>query len=213
MIDGRHASRFRDPWTPDKLPRVVGLCMKCHREMWTNLPSVGGRAGRVHVSADLRHCEPCLRYIRTTGKDPEEKMGSAAERIPAERAETDQWWRAPSLARCAGTASDAFAPDPMPDEAGDVTDAEREEILEQRRYAAEFLCGPCRVSPECRKAARVHGYEGLWGGRFFARIVWHDPLSPNVKGPTIYTLEPRRTKMIAKLAEMGLDADGEVPTT
>lgn len=205
VSDGRHASRFRDPWEPNRLPRVAGLCRSCLRQMWTNLPQ-HHRGGKIAVGGDGVHCEPCLRYIRETGRNPQDKPGNSAEVIASERPEDDQWWRDPDLIRCFGVGGGAFEPDPLPDD--DQATDDRVGALELRRYVAAFVCGACPVAFECRQAARVHGYEGMWGGRFYARTWWMDPLT-GMRGPTMHTREPIRSKMVAALGAAGYDEDGE----
>jgi hypothetical protein len=205
--DGRTESRFRGSYEPNRLPRVAGLCRYCHRQMWTSLPE-RDRRGKIVVSRDGRTCDPCQRYVRTTGKDPREKAGSAAEMVPAEYPEDDQWWRDSGLPHCAGVGGGPFEPDPLPEELAATPDEERLAIAEMRRYIAAFVCGPCPVAEECRAAARVHGYEGMWGGRFFTRQTWTDPLT-GLRGPTMHAREPLRLRLTARLAERGYDADGE----
>jgi len=207
MSDGRIGTRFRDPWQPNLLPRAVGGCATCHREMWTNLPQ-HERRGWLVVSTDGAHCEPCLRYIRATGRDPRDRRGNPAEVLPAERAEADPWWRESGLVGCSGIGRESLEPDPLPEVWAATPWIERKAMEQLRRYVAAFVCGPCPVIAECRQAARTHGYEGMWGGRFFGRNSWVDPLT-KLRGPTIHTKEPKRTHMIARLAERGYDAGGE----
>lgn len=204
---GRIESRWRDPYEPTRIPRAAGLCITCLRQMWTNLPQENRRK-KVTVATDGIHCEPCLRYIRATGNDPRDKHGNSAEVLPTERAEDDQWWRDSNLTGCVGVGGGPFDPDPFPEEKAAQTAEEKQDRVELRRYIAAFVCGPCPVAEECRRAARVHAYEGMWGGRFFTRTAWVDPLT-GLRGPTIHTREPDRTRMIAKLAEKGYDSDGE----
>lgn len=206
MSDGRIGTRFRDPWEPNLLPRTAGLCVTCRREMWTGLPQ-HERRGWLVVSTDGTHCDPCLRYIRTTGRDPRDRRGNPAEIIPAERAETDPEWR--ESVGCSGIDGELFEPDPLPEVQAEVPMEERKATDALRRYLAAFVCGPCPVAAECRQAARTHGYEGIWGGRFFGRNSWVDPLAPGLRGPTIHTKQPKRNEMIARLAQKGYDAGGE----
>jgi hypothetical protein len=121
--DGRTESRFRGSYEPNRLPRVAGLCRYCHRQMWTSLPE-RDRRGKIVVSRDGRTCDPCQRYVRTTGKDPREKAGSAAEMVPAEYPEDDQWWRDSGLPHCAGVGGGPFEPDPLPEELAATPDEE-----------------------------------------------------------------------------------------
>lgn len=192
-------ARFRTLLTSERTPYFAGLCRLCLREMWANLKD-GARNGLVAVSGDGRTCETCVRYLREQdGADPRESKGSPAERIPAERDE-DQWWH--QFALCRGIGVEPFAPDPMPGEKGPRG------VGTTRRYIAAFLCGDCPVARECRTAALEHGYEGIWGGRFFHRNTWLD-LFTDLRGPTIHASAPQRRKLLAKLAEAGYDEFGE----
>jgi hypothetical protein len=199
-------NRFHITYVPDRIPYVSGLCVKCLREMWTNIPE-DDRRGMVIACGDGRHCETCRRFIREHGGDPRDHQGSPAERIPEEREETDQWWRDPDLVRCFGVGGGPFDPDPMPDE--DTDDEEtRRALWAQRRYIAAFVCGPCPVAVECRRAARVHGYEGMWGGRYYARLSWLDPLTGD-RGPTLHTKPRERDRLMTRLLAKGYDVDEE----
>jgi hypothetical protein len=192
--------RFHAYYEPDRTPHTVGLCVECLRTMWVNIPE-DDRAGKVLVSGDGRRCQQCVRFIRQHGYSPQLHRGSPAERVPAEGTEDEQWWRDPALTRCTGIGVEPFAPDPMPGDGAPTTWA-------MRRYVAAFVCSKCPVAAPCRAAARVHGYEGLWGGRFFQRNTWVDVLT-GVRGPTKHAGEPTRSRMLARLAERGYDENGE----
>lgn len=204
--DGRLLARFGTPPSVEpRYPRAVGLCRTCQRQMWTNLSS---HRGQVAVSRDGVHCDPCFAYIRRTGKDPRDQRGNPAERIPAERPESDPSWRAHPDRRCDGIDGGPFEPDPLPEEDG-ATPADYRDRTEMRRYIATFVCGPCPVAAACRGAAAAHGWEGMWGGRFFTATAWVDPRDYSLHGPTLHTREPDRVRWTAELAARGYDADGE----
>ena len=192
MVSAAHASRFRDAWEPDTLPRIVGLCRLCRRPMETNRPD---HKGHVMASVDRVHCTSCLRHIRTTGGDPRDKKGHPAEQVPAERPEEDDpRWR--DFGPCASSDPVAFDPPPSAEERVAMSGEELEALEAERRYAARKVCGPCPVREQCRQAARMKGYEGTWGGWFFHRTYWVDPRS-NRRGPTIHAKAEDR-KALAK---------------
>lgn len=204
--DGRFASRFRPEYTPDSIPRVAGLCVKCLRTMWTNLGDQG-RKGMVTVSADGLHCNSCRRYMRETGGlDPREHRGSPAERIPAELPESDRSWRDNPDRRCLDVGAEVFEPDP--EDLSDALIADLHTVWDNRRYAAVNVCGDCPVMRQCRAAAQERGYEGLWGGRFFTVDEWVD-LVTGAKGPTINANARTRQKLLAALERAGYTEDGE----
>jgi len=206
--DGSFVSRFRPHYEIDKMPRVAGLCITCRRTMWQKLPH--GPHRPVAASVDGKHCEPCARYMRETGRDPRLKKGNAAERVPAEMAETDPSWRADPLApACTGRSAEPFYPDPFTEELQQIPTVERELMWETRRYLAEEVCAHCPVIQGCRRAALDRGYEGLWGGRFYRRNTWVDLRHPDVFGPTRHTPNPRRAEMVQRLRRRGLDELGE----
>ena len=205
--DGRFASRFRPGYEIDTMPRVTGLCRKCRREMWTKLPHGPGRP--VAASADGVTCEPCKRYMRETGKDPQDRKGNPAERIPAERPEADPTWREEPLdLLCAGVGPEVFYPEPLWDEL-QPTAEEKREITKERRLVAETLCAHCPVQRRCWMTALANGYEGIWGGRFFRRNTWFIILQPEISGPTIHAGQPRTREMTARLRRLGYDALGD----
>ena len=206
--DGSFVSRFRPHYEIDTMPRVVGLCVTCRRTMWTKLPH--GPHRPVAASGDGRHCEPCARYMRETGRDPRFKKGNPAERVPAEMSESDPSWRDdPTVMRCTDIGPEPFWPDPFTEELQEIPDADREVMLETRHDIAEKVCARCPVLQGCRRAATELGAEGLWGGRFYRRNSWVDLLHPEVFGPTVHTPNPRRVEMVARLRRRGLDESGE----
>lgn len=200
VISADKEARFRTLLISQRRTHSAGLCHYCLREMWSNLPEGKARRGMLAVSVDPGVCESCARFLKEQdGADPRDHKGSPAERVPEER-EEDQSWHA--LAACAGVGGGPFDPDPMPDE------EKAPGIWTMRRYVAAFVCADCPVARECRTAARVHGYQGVWGGRFFRRTSWVDPLT-GARGPTINTSAPQRRKLIRALLERGLDENGE----
>jgi hypothetical protein len=202
--DGRHASRFRDTYVPDTLPRVVDLCVSCQRPMWTNLPKSELR-GNVTVSGDARHCTSCLRTINKTGDNPQDKKGSAAERLREERAEDDPSWRDNPDLICSEVDGEWFAPEPFPEELAAIPADVQDDMWDDRHYVARRICGPCPVRGACRAAALERGWQGLWGGAFFTRTQWVDLLSRRRRtGPTIHAtatdrkaLERRQARGVA----------------
>lgn len=192
----------------DLMPRVVGLCRSCRREMWTKLTHGAGRP--VAVSSDGVTCEPCKRYMREhPGKSPQDRKGNPAERIPAERPEADGTWRDEPLdLLCAGVAPEVFYGDPLWDEP-QPTAEEKREIQATREYIAAELCAYCPVMRRCWRTALDSGYEGVWGGRFFRRKTWYLILQPSISGPTIHAGQPRTREMVDRLHRLGYDAAGE----
>jgi hypothetical protein len=192
----------------DLMPRVVGLCRSCRREMWTKLTHGAGRP--VAVSSDGKTCEPCARYMREhNGGDPRLRKGNPAEMIPAERPETDREWREDPLdLLCAGVAPEVFYGDPLWDEP-QPTAEEKKKIDRTREFLAEEFCAHCPVMENCWRTALDSGYEGVWGGRLFRRKTWSVILEPAISGPTIHAGQPRARQMIARLQRLGYDAAGE----
>lgn len=200
--------------TTETIPFVAGMCATCKRPMWAGTKDHQHK-GIVVVSSDGNHCDACLRYIRETGKDPRHKVGTPAERIPAEWAETNDSWRDdPFLMSCSGVGPQrAFDPEGFPEELQAMPEGERDELIHERRYYAEKVCDDCMVKLDCRATALKYGYEGLWGGWFFTRTRWIDMLRIGVKGPTRHMKAQGRARMIGILARQGLDAVGQpLPT-
>jgi hypothetical protein len=177
-------------------PLDAGLCKFCRRQMWTNFND--GKSPGVLRASSTRPgvCATCsLALDRHPDRDPRDSQG-AAERIPAEAPEADTSWRPHSA--CLDSPPELFFPDLDPDEAPMEDDAARRLVLTQRRQTARAFCANCPVLEECQNTADAHGFEGLWGGRFYTRTQWHSLLGDGAKGLTMFSKRIRSERRAAR---------------
>lgn len=173
----RQQPRLAGPPSPH--PVSAGLCQFCRRLMWRQTKN---ERGLLKSNAAETTCVSCVAWMNEhPGQDPRERRNHAAERIPPERAESDQRWRIGRKA-CADAPRRLFDPDPDPDD--DEGGCGAAPTFDERRAAARRYCATCPVLDNCRQTALERGYEGLWGALLIGYVRWVE-LDTGDFGPTV----------------------------
>jgi hypothetical protein len=153
-------------------PVAAGLCRYCLRQVWRGHTTRTGLLPAADTVAGA--CSTCAKWcLDHPGEDPRHSIGATAEQVPAERGESTWRWRLDPRRACRSAPPTAFDPDPDPDDPQNTKDY-RATLRHARQRAAVEFCAPCPLRYHCRAAAHLHGYEGLYGGVVFGRMLWTD---------------------------------------
>lgn len=161
---------------PKPHPMFAGLCGYCRRAMWRQTKDI---RGLLKSNAAETACTSCVAWMHDhPGQDPRGRKGNVAERIPAERPESDPRWRRTRAFECRDAPPGLFAPD------DDEPELDRADAWKLREAVAATYCHRCPVMVQCRRTAIEQGYEGIWGGVHQTYERWTD-LATGDYGPSV----------------------------
>jgi hypothetical protein len=151
----------------------AGLCQFCRRAMWRQTKD---ERGKLKSNAAETACTSCVAWMHDhPGQDPRNRKGNVAERIPAERPESDPHWRRSRLFECRDAPPGLFEP---------ADDDDDPDAWKRREAVAATYCHRCPVMARCRRTALEQAYEGIWGGIFQTYERWTD-LATGDYGPSV----------------------------
>lgn len=156
-------------------PVTSGLCRYCSRQMWRG--HITGTGLLPAADTVPGACSTCAKWcLDHPGEDPRDCKGVVAEQPPAMRPEGSPSWRHDPRRACHDADPTAFDPDLDRDDP-ESTVHYRALLRHRRTMAATQYCRDCPLRYLCRAQAHLRGYEGLWGGVEFGRLIWTDMLS------------------------------------
>lgn len=180
-------------------PMFAGLCNYCRRPMWRQTKDI---RGLLKSNANETTCASCVAWMSDhPGQDPRSSKGNVAERIPAERPESDSRWRGKRLDECRDAPPSLFEPDPFRDERDvEQTPQDRADEWKLRESVVATYCHQCPVIAECRRTALENGYEGIWGGLHQTYMRWTD-LETGEWGPSANVRGAARRRMLEQAGD------------